>query len=50
LEALASRHAFAYSRAPGNPGNDVCTFPIPGNEKTGPGMHSLVDTHGAQSY
>jgi len=24
------------------PGNDVCTFPISGNEKTGPGMHSLV--------
>jgi len=38
---VASRHAFPYSLAPGNPGNDVCTFPILRNEKTGPGMHSL---------
>ena len=41
LEVMASRHAFRYSRAPGNPGNDVCAFPIPGNEKTGPIMQTL---------
>ena len=27
---------------PGNPGNDVGKFPIPGNENTGPGMETLV--------
>jgi len=41
LGVMASCHAFRYSRAPGNPGNDVCAFPIPGNEKTGPRMQTL---------
>ena len=34
LGVLASVHAFRYSRAPGN---GVCAFPIPGNEKNRPG-------------
>jgi len=36
---MARRHAFRYFRAPRN---DICAFPIPGNEKTGPGMQTLV--------
>jgi len=39
---LASHHSFCYSLAPGNLGNDVCAFLIPGNEKTGPGMKTLT--------
>jgi len=35
-------HTLHHSRAPGNPGNEVCAFPIPGNEKTGPGMQTLI--------
>jgi len=47
LGVLALCHAFRYSRAPGNPGNDVCAFPILGNEKTGPGMQTLLVSDGA---
>ena len=39
IQTMARRHAFRYSRAPRN---DICAFPIPGNEKTGPGMQTLV--------
>jgi len=32
-------HSLRHSQVPGN---DVCTFPIPGNEKTGPGMQTVL--------
>ena len=36
--------SYVIPEIPGIPGNDVCIFPIRGNEKTGPGMDSLVTT------